>query len=290
MNSVDVVSPRNIGCDNCESRTNGGKSLYNGVTFSLNNRGLGKTGLAFTGRYTLSHAKDDLSTTFSESNNNFNLGVLDPFNPSLDYADAGFDARHRFAASAIWQIPGPESGLMQQVAGGWQVNAIFTAQSGLPFTIYDCTNASFYCNRLIPVGTLPSANSNPPSSGDPNTYNYVDLSSQLKGAGSYANPITGISDFGPYPSNMTARNAFRAPGRWNLDTVFAKRFRFNRGQAVQLRFELYNPFKHANLYVDSSATDISANSAVTAVKGYTTNLGIVGDGQRRFQLGIKYEF
>jgi outer membrane receptor protein involved in Fe transport len=272
------------------SRTNGGRSLYNGVTFSLSNRGLAKSGLSFTGRYTLSHAKDDLSTTFSESNNNFNLGTLDPFNRSLDYGDAGYDVRHRFAASAIWEIPGPKSGVMQQVAGGWQVNAIFTAQSGLPFTIYDCTNASFYCNRLIPVGALPSAASNPPSSGDPNTYNYIDLTSQQGGAGSYANPITGTSDFGPFPSSMTARNVFRAPGRWNLDTVFAKRFHLNRGQALQLRFELYNPFKHANLYVDSSSADISSFSAVTAVRGYTTNLGLVGDGQRRFQLGIKYEF
>ena len=108
--------------------------------------------------------------------------------------------------------------------------------------------------------------------------------------GSYANAITGTNDFGPYPSSMTARNVFRAPGRWNFDSVFAKRFRLNRGQAVQVRFELYNPFKHANLYVDGANADVSAGNFVTAVKGYTTNLGLVGDGQRRFQFGVRYDF
>ena len=290
LGDANPNSRENSQYTNINSRTNGGKSLYNGVTFSVENRGLGKTGLAFTGRYTLSHAKDDLSTTFSESNNNFNLGVLDLYNPALDYGDANFDARHRFAGSAIWQIPGPTSGVMQQVAGGWQVNAIFTAQTGLPFTVYDCTNANSKCMRMIGVGSLPSPSSNPPSSGDPNTYNYIDLSSQLKGVGSYTNAITGTNDFGPYPSSMTARNVFRAPGRWNIDTVFGKRFRLNGGQAVQIRFELYNPFKHANLYVDGANADISAGNFVTAVRGYTTNLGLVGDGQRRFQFGVRYEF
>ena len=36
-----------------------------------------------------------------------------------------------------------------------------------------------------------------------------------------ANPITGTSDFGPYPSNMDVRNAFRAPGIWNVDAIFS---------------------------------------------------------------------
>jgi len=89
---------------------------------------------------------------------------------------------------------------------------------------------------------------------------------------------------------MTARNAFRAPGRWNMDVVFSKRLELRNSHALQLRVELYNPLKHANLYVDTSSADISANQIITAVGGATSTLGVAGDGQRRIQVACKYEF
>ncbi len=36
----------------------------------------------------------------------------------------------------------------------------------------------------------------------------------------------GNYDFGPYPSTMTERDAFRGPGYWNVDFLMSKRFRF----------------------------------------------------------------
>jgi outer membrane receptor protein involved in Fe transport len=287
-----TTSRENTQYGTINGRANGGKSLYNGVTFSLENRGLGNTGLAFTSKYTLSRAKDNLSSTFSESNNNGNLGLLDPYNPDLDYGAADFDVRHRLSLSGIWAIPGPKSGVLQQIAGGWQAIATFTAQSGAPFTIYDCTNSTTSCPRLLVVGSVPSPSSDPAATGDPNTYAFLDLTSQLPGAGSYINTAAGNSDFGPFPSNMMERNLFRKPGKWNSDAVFAKRFRFGGEKAVQLRFELYNLFNHANLYADGSQNDISSFSRVTAFRGDTgSGDGVpAGDGQRRFQFGLKFEF
>ncbi len=72
------------------TRGNRGQSQYHGVTLGLESRKLGNTGLQFTAKYTLSHAKDNLSSTFSDSgSNDFNLGYLDAFDPMLDYGDAG---------------------------------------------------------------------------------------------------------------------------------------------------------------------------------------------------------
>jgi outer membrane receptor protein involved in Fe transport len=270
------------------SRTNGGRSLYHGVTLGVETRNLARIGLRIDARYTLSHAQDDLSTTFSESNNNFNLGVLDPYNPSLDWGDASFDVRHRLVASAIWDVPGPSSGFARRILGGWQASGIFAAQSGLPFTVYDCSHANLTCNRMIAVGPLPTPEA--AATNDPNNYAYLDLRSQQAGIGAYRNPITGTSDFGPYPATMTGRNVFRAPGRWNLDVAFDKRLELRAGHALRVRLELYNPLKHANLYIDTSSADISANTIITAVGGATSTLGVAGDGQRRFQVACKYEF
>ena len=57
-------------------------------------------------KYTLGHAHDNLSTTFSDDgNNNFNLGYLDAFDPMLDWGYAQFDVRHRLALSGVWVLP-----------------------------------------------------------------------------------------------------------------------------------------------------------------------------------------
>ncbi len=191
-------------------------------------------------------------------------------------------------ASAIWEIPGPASGFARRILSGWQASGILAAQSGLPFTVYDCTHANLTCSRMIAVGPLPAPGQN--ATGDPNTYAYLDLRGQQAGIGTYKNSTTGTSDFGPYPAAMTARNAFRAPGRWNLDVAFDKRVELKGGHALRLRLELYNPLKHANLYVDTSSADISANTIITAVGGATSTLGVAGDGQRRVQVACKYEF
>ena len=82
---------------------------------------------------------------------------------------------------------------------------------------------------------------------------------------------------------MTKRNAFRRPGRYNVDMSLAKRIRLSDRFAVQLRLEVYNLLNHANLYVNDAATDVSQGLMLTAYRGVTQAGGLVGDGQRRIQ-------
>ena len=90
------------------------------------------------------------------------------------------------------------------------------------------------------------------STGDPNAFVYLDLANQAAGIGSYANPLTGTSDFGPFPSNMDARNSFRLPGMWNADAIFSKRFSLAGARGLQVRVETYNLFNHAIFNVPGS--------------------------------------
>ena len=87
------------------TRGNKGKSDYRALIASVESSNLANLGLQFTARYTYSSTKDNLSSTFSDSFNNANLGVLDRFNPDLDYGHADFDARHRFVGSFNWAVP-----------------------------------------------------------------------------------------------------------------------------------------------------------------------------------------
>jgi hypothetical protein len=285
------VNPNYFGFN---TRGNLGKSLFNALVFGLDARGIAQTGLSLTSRYTLGYAKDNLSSSFSESNNNFNLGLLDPYDPDLDYGWADFDVRHRFSFGGVWEIPflRGRGGLTETLAGGWQISSTFTAQTGAPFTIFDCTNANERCIRMREVASLPEPLSTPTATGDPNTYLYMDLSNQQAGVGTYAHPVTGTNDFGPFPQNMTERNIFRRPGRWNMDAVFSKRFKTGDRLGGQFRLEVYNLFNHANLYVRDIETDISASTEILAFRG-DTGVGDgapAGDGQRRIQLGFRFDW
>ena len=116
--------------------------------------------------------------------------------------------------------------------------------------------------------------------GNPNEFGLLDLTPILGAAGSYKNPLTDNVEYGPYPWNMTERDAFRGPGKWNIDFGVNKRFRFGSTKAVQVRFEAFNVFNHYNMYVHTDDADISGTSLI---KGYQ-------DDFRRMQLGVKFEF
>jgi hypothetical protein len=273
------------------TRGNGGWSLYHGLTLGWDARRIGGTGLQLTGRYTLGFAKDNISTTFGDSFNNYNLGFLDPFDPSLDDGWAYHDVRHRFVMSGVWQVPlaRESAGLKRAALGDWSVTWLLGAQSGRPFTVYDCTNAFVVCTRLLAVAPRAAYTATP--TGDANSFVYLDFSNQAAGFGGYVNPLTGTSDFGPFPENMEARNTYRWPGRWNADAMLAKQFRLGGSVSLQFRLEVYNLFNHANLYLIDWQAD-TFNPVITAYKGYVPDYytSPAGDGQRRIQLGVRLEF
>ena len=264
------------------TRGNRGQSQYHGVTFGIDARQFGQTGLQMTAKYTLGRAKDNLSNTFSEGyNGNFNLGYLDAFDPMLDYGWAEFDVRHRLTLSGVWVLPFAKNagGLAKALAADWQLSWLLTARTGYPFTVYDCTNGLSGCMRAEdPVGIDRNATGGD-STGNPNEFNLLDLTPLLPSAGGYAHPLTGNSDFGPYPADMLERSAFRGPGFWNVDFVLSKRVRFG-SRAIQFRGEAYNLFNHANMYPRADTADVSGTDFVGGYK----------DGNRRVQLGVKFEF
>ena len=266
------------------TRGNKGRSNYNALIASIESSNLRNLGLQFTARYTLSSARDNLSSTFSESSNNFNLGLLDPFDPNLDYGFADFDVRHRFVTSFNWNLPaerwfGANEGVAKHVLGGWTASGIFTVRSGLPFTIFDCSFAAFsVCPRLVPTAALPNRVSrNPANTGAPNEFRLIDLSGQTPG--NFFDPLTGTSEFGPFPANMTKRNQFRGPGFWNMDFALFKNIQITEGTKLQLRGEAYNVFNHPNMFVDGASAEVNEG----LIRG-------LKDGRRHIQLAVKYIF
>jgi outer membrane receptor protein involved in Fe transport len=272
-------------------RGSDGSSRYNGMIVSVENSGLGNTGLRFSARYTLSASRDDLSSTFSDgAAGNFVLGYTDPFNPKLDYGYSNFDQRHRLSVGFNWAVPFAKSmhGFAQQVLDGWEFTGIFVAHTGTPFTEYDCTNAFTVCSRLAPQGSVSFSGgghfAEDPTQGVFDHVQYINLGKA--NPLNYANPISGTNDFGPYPASMTKRDAFRGPGFWNLDSGIYKNFRLTERFKLQFRAELYNMFNHANLFVNGTETDVSS----TLLPDGTPFIPAHWDGSRNVQLALKVIF
>lgn len=272
-------------------RTNGGFSDYNGLNFRGEFRNFRRQGLTLRTNFTWSHAIDNLSSTFSETNSGAgNLGFTDPLNPGLDKGNADFDVRKRFNVVGVWAEPFKSSNkVLDSLLGGWSVVPNLTARSGTPFTVYDCTNAGYViCPRIMYDSQFTPVYTQKPT-GNPNEFDYLALGNFDS---SYANPKAGVSDFGPYPSTMTGRNVFTTPGVWNFDLGIHKTFTVRERYRLQLRAEAFNVFNHSNLYIVYSNTDASATNFITATRGQRNdNNGLGASAENRnVQLAVRVEF
>ena len=279
-------------------RTNGGFSNYNALNVRAEMRNFRRQGVTLRFNYTWAHAIDNISNTFSETQTGAgNLGVLDPLNPGLDKGDAEYDVRHRVTLAAIWEVGYKgKNRVTDTILGGWSIIPNFSARTGIPFSVFDCTNEGFvFCPRVMyntpfhPVYTQTPSVDPITKKVVPNSFDYMDLGTPDS---SYMNPIVGVSDFGPFPSTMTGRDAFRAPGNWTMDFAIHKNFNISERFKLQLRGEAFNVFNHSNLYLVYSNTDAFFTSSITATKGVRNDnpAKLQATENRSLQLALKLLF
>ena len=283
------------------TRGNNGFSNYHALNLRTSLKNVGNSGLTLTANYTWSHATDNLSTSFSDSDNFANnwgtqeTGMLDPFNPQVNKGNADFDIRQRIVVGAVWELPVFKngSGLTHKVLGGWVVAPILTIRTGSPYTLFDCYNAQYFCTMAALTGPLSTAaNKNPTASagGTPNQFDFLTIPGNI--VDHFTNPTYFYSDLPPFPIDMTTRNEFRAPGNWNMDLAISKTFLFTERFKLKFSGEFFNAMNHANMYVEAASNDLSGTGAgqppaiIQSCKGCT---GLAAD-RRNVQLSAKFIF
>ncbi len=277
-----LTSNNRLNCQfsNINTRGNNGFNNNNSLSVSLESNNLFGSGLSAIFRYTTAVNKDNLSSTFSSSGNNFNLGLLDPFNPSLDYGFSDYDTRHRFVSSLTYSIPTKfENGVAKAILGNWNLSSIVTIQSGSPFTIFDCTNASATTCIRLQNGSSLKFNGSKVQAGA-NTFNFIDLSNVRPTSFS---DVSGGTEVGPFPNDIQRRNSYRGPGQWNFDASIFKIFSLTERYKLQIRADAFNVFNHANLLINGSSADVT-NGSVTASKDPNNT------GRRFAQVELRFTF
>jgi hypothetical protein len=172
-------------------------------------------------------------------------------------------------------------------------------RTGTPFTFYDSTNnnSGYQVVRYNPVSPVKHTLFKSIPAGAPNAGNLYTLTgpTTLPVDVPFGNPaLLGISDLGPYPSTMTARNIFRGPGAYNLDCSISKEFPIHEGLNLELRAEGYNVTNHHDLFIQEAETDAGnynpGNPQITASKGGIGNNGGANDERRFLQFAGKINF
>ena len=114
------------------------ESRYNGLTFELNRRFARQ--LQFRAAYTLGKVEDTVPDATAVVPGNAGDDLKYASNPANFDADRTYgnnDQRHRFVLSTVYDTSGFADGfegLTKTLLDGWSLSAIFTAQSGQPYT------------------------------------------------------------------------------------------------------------------------------------------------------------
>jgi hypothetical protein len=174
-------------------------------------------GWLVTNSYTLGRA-----STFSDDNG----GVATPANPSLSKGPAGFDRKHIYNATFVWDIPfaNKSNGFIRAIFGGWQLSGIFTAQSGTP--------VNFTAN----AATLraPGNTQRPDLNGEPKVFGDIGPGKLYFDTSVFSAPAA--NTFG----NMRRNDSISGPGYTNLDGTLIKRFRFTERIGGEVRVDALN--------------------------------------------------
>lgn len=246
-----------------------GSSNYNALQFVLNQRY--DNGLTYQVAYTWSKNMDVAGDGWYGVEG----GVpQDPYNPSAygGYSIAGTDLTNVLTFNGLYQLQfgrgqrfSTHNKFLDYALGNWQVNTIFMARSGQPFT--------------------PGTTDDVANTGNSNEYETLDVIGDpnkisKRTPGEWFN--TAAFALPPkYTYGTAARNMLRSAGYWNLDGSLFRDFPLgSESRYLELRFEGFNVFNTTVFGLPNNIID----SGVFGTVNTTAN------NARQLQLGAKFIF
>jgi hypothetical protein len=207
-------------------------------------------GLEVTASYTWAHSLDDASNPTGTSINSSYTGS-NPYDFRAEYASSDFDIRHNLVAAFTYELPGKSArsqNMAARLLGGWSLEGIFTAQTGVPYT-------PLLGEDIAGNGDQFAANNQRPNlvTGQPLYLASPAPPFRVANPAAFALPVAGAyGDAG--------RNILRASGLNQLDLGLHKTVKASERFSVQFRAEFFNVLNHPNF----AAPAASGNNLLTA--------------------------
>jgi hypothetical protein len=271
-------------------------SIYH--AFQLNVTQRMAYGLQLRGSYTWAKSIDDGSSTIVGDEFLTSMSSLVGFNLRLNRGLSDFNVAHTLVIAGTWQAPNPGSlsGPLGWAAKGWEMSALFKANTGVPFTATFGTNGDplglnssdpwDYPNRLTGPGC--SSLVNP---GNPSHYIKTECFS-LPTAPSQAFYSRYCDSSFAYPTCINlrgnaGRNILTGPGLANLDFSLVKNNRITESFNLQFRAEIFNLLNRANFQVPPLVTGTDTFDSAGAPNPTAGLLTSTTTSSRQIQLGLK---
>ena len=244
-------------------------SNYNSLQISVTKKTT--HGLEFQSSYTWSHSLDPISSVENVGGG----GDLNPFNRQDNYGDSAYDARQRFVISYSYQIPSIRRfdsfhAVPSRLVEGWRIAGATTLQTGFPLSLVDSSYNSLTCwaytgygcpdrpNVLGPVQTYDARSTtlvNGTQGGTtPRSHYYFNpnaFSPEVRGV---------LGDAG--------RNFFHGPGINDFTFALFKDTKITESTKIELRFEFFNLFNHAQFIDNAVGIDINTSFFGRATAAY----------------------
>lgn len=194
------------------------------------------------------------------------LGFLNGYLSPLEYVISTQDRPHRFVISGIWEVPFGRGrqwlsspGVVEKIAGGWQLQGIYTAQSGPPLNFGNVLYTGDIHDITLPVGER-----------TPERW--------FNTSGFERAPANQLSmNYRVFPSRL---NNVRGDGVNSWDLSVLKNMRIQERFNLQFRGEFLNAFNNVNFAPPNTSPTSTAFGQVTSQMGYP----------RRIQLMLKVLF
>ena len=225
-----------------------GNSSYNALQVDLKRRF--NHGLAIRGVYTWSKSLDNGDSLNATAAANAVALLSNPYVPRADWGLATYDVRNLGVVTATYELPFGEGrkylsseGMLRQVAGGWTLNSIVTAQSGFPFTPQLSYNPSNNGDTRNPVRAfLNPAFTGPVVLGNPN---------QWFNPNAFIAPPNNSGFFG-----NVGRDAYTGPGLATWDFSVLKDTHIYERLNLQFRAEIFNLLDRSNFNTPNLITHV----------------------------------
>ncbi len=265
-----------------DTKFNEGASSFNALQFNLTRQF--HNGFFIGGNYMYSHALNDGSVGANESDAAENVS-----NPRGDYGNSDFDVRHSGNMSLVYNLPFglgthhlSQGKLLNAAVGGWSVNTLLSARSGLPINVTLARSAS----------ALPDGNN---VNQRPDRVPGVSLYATVKGPYGWLNAAAFS-----VPANGTwgnlGKNAVIGPALWQDDSTVQKTFRLTERNNLIFRAEAFNIVNRAQYGNPGAGLNvvngvISAPSSFGVISSTVNPAGLIGTGTPRvLEFGLRLTY
>jgi hypothetical protein len=206
-------------------------------------------------------------------------GALDFYiNVQRNYARTDFDRTFNFTQSYVYALPAGKgkrwlsSGPAAWVLGNWQVSAILSMMSGMPFTVTASGSS------LNTPGETQTANQTAPVQ----ILHGINTGNLWFSTSSFAQPTGAV--FG-----SSGRNILSGPGLFVLNGSLFKNFKITERIGAELRGEAFNLTNTPEFSNPTSSLTSATFGYVTSTISSGTGVNGTGGG-RAMQLGLKVTF